>query len=86
MNASRHIGRDVEADRVQLALLNAPPGGEGSGRVRYAAAMYFRMRGLLSEEALEIYRTLARLDHEDPAPLLRKLGVAGFLPNTNTTR
>ncbi|MCA0432997.1 MAG: hypothetical protein LCH46_07005 [Proteobacteria bacterium] len=65
---------------MQLALLHAPLGGEGSGRVRYAAAMYFRMAGEISDEALEVYRILSRLDAEDPAPLLRQLGPAGRVP------
>jgi hypothetical protein len=49
-------------DNVQLALLNTPGGTKASGLVRYAAAMYFFQRGKISEQDLEIYRSLAKDD------------------------
>ena len=57
-------------DAREHAALRTPPGAPGSGRVRYAAAMHFYNRGQLSAEALEVYRVLALIDAEDPAPLL----------------
>lgn len=62
-------------DTRQLALLTAPTGVAGSGRVRYAAAMYFYQRRLLSAEALEVYRTCSPIDGEDPRATLRRLGL-----------
>lgn len=57
-------------DQLQLALLNMNVGEPGSGTVRYAAAMYFHQTGQLSARDLEIYRTLAKDDHSDPADWL----------------
>lgn len=62
-----------EAART-LALLRTPLGEPWSGRARYAAAVYFHNLGALPSEALEAYRILSRLDSEDPANLLRKMG------------
>jgi hypothetical protein len=62
-------------DRRQLDLLAAPFDEEMSGRTRYSAAMYFYQRGLISAECLEVYRICARIDHENPAPFLEKLGL-----------
>ncbi|MGZ9811403.1 dimethylsulfonioproprionate lyase family protein [Pseudoroseicyclus sp. H15] len=50
--------------------LHAPLGLPGSGRQRYAAAMWFHAQGLLSPRALEVYRMLSPRDGDDPAPLL----------------
>jgi hypothetical protein len=47
-----------------------------SGRTRYAAAMYFFQRGMISEECLEVYRICSRIDHEDPEPFLARIGLA----------
>ena len=63
-------------DRRQLEMLGTTPGEADSGRVRYAAAMYFYQRGMISAECLEVYRICSRLDHEDPQPLLTRLGLA----------
>lgn len=65
-----------EEDRHQLELLGAPFETPMSGRVRYAAAMYFYQRGMISAECLEVYRICARIDHEDPEPFLARLGLA----------
>jgi hypothetical protein len=58
-------------DAENWALVNAPLGEPWSGRTRYAAAMYFHKRGALTAETLEVYRLCARLDHQDPLPILR---------------
>lgn len=63
-------------DRRQLEWLVTRPGEPGSGRVRYAAAMYFYQRGLLSDAALEVYRTCSVFDHEDPRPVLSRAGLS----------
>lgn len=62
--------------REQWALVNAPLGEPWSGRTRYAAAMYFYKAGALGAEALEVYRLCARLDDQDPLPIIaeRKAG------------
>jgi hypothetical protein len=65
-----------EEDRHQLELLGAPFETPMSGRVRYAAAMYFYQRGMISAECLEVYRICSRLDYEDPEPFLSRLGLA----------
>ena len=64
------ITAETAEDARQLADLRTPPGQPGSGRVRYAAATHFYNRGMLSADALEVYRILALIDAEDPAPLL----------------
>ncbi|NDV00216.1 hypothetical protein GZA08_04440 [Pseudoroseicyclus sp. CLL3-39] len=53
-----------------LRLLHLPLGRPGSGRERYAAAMWFHARGELSHRALEVYRVLSPRDGDDPAQLL----------------
>lgn len=53
-------------DRQEFANLHAPLGEPGSGRVRYAAAMYFYERGVLSATELESYRICAKDDRADP--------------------
>lgn len=63
-------------DWVQLSLLATPVDEPLSGCTRYAAAMYFYQRGMISEECLEVYRVCARIDHEDPGPFLARLGLA----------
>lgn len=60
--------------REQWRLVNTPLGESWSGRTRYAAAMYFYKLGLMSPEALEVYRLCSRLDSEDPLPIIRQRG------------
>jgi hypothetical protein len=60
------ITLETDEDRHQASLLMTAPGPEGSGRIRYAAAMYFFQRGMLSEAALELFRISSAIDHEDP--------------------
>ena len=62
------------------ASLHTALGEPGSGRVRYAAAMHFHRRGLISPEALEVYRICAARDWEDPAGLLATRGLTIDLP------
>ncbi|AZO21372.1 MULTISPECIES: hypothetical protein [unclassified Mesorhizobium] len=67
---------EAEAEAAeQWELVNTPLGEMGSGRTRYAAAMYFFKRGEMNAETLEVYRICARLDHEDPLPIIRDRGV-----------
>jgi hypothetical protein len=58
-------------DAENWALVNTPLGEPWSGRTRYAAAMYFHMAGQMTAATLEVYRLCARLDHQDPLPILR---------------
>ena len=67
---------ETQEDARQLADLNRPAGEPGSGRVRYAAAMYLYTRGMIGPEALEVYRVCAVIDREDPRPTLARLGLA----------
>lgn len=53
-----------------LHLLHTPLGLQGSGRVRYGAAMALYARGLLSEAQLDAYRDASPYDGRDPALLL----------------
>ncbi len=59
-----------------LALIAAPLGEPGSGRVRYGAAMALYQAGRIGAGALEIYRICANLDGQDPAALLAEAGHA----------
>lgn len=61
-------------------LITTPLGQPGSGRVRYGAAMALYRAGELGEAALEVYRTCAAIDAQDPAPLLATLGLAPPAP------
>ena len=65
---------DPEADE-QWRLVNTPLGEAWSGRTRYAAAMFFYKRGEMDAGTLEVYRICARLDREDPLPIIRDRGV-----------
>jgi hypothetical protein len=65
----------TEEDHRQLSLLMTPAGEPGSGHTRYAAAMYFYTRGMITAETLETFRILAPLDNEAPDELLRDLGL-----------
>jgi hypothetical protein len=67
---------EAEAEAAeQWALVTTPLGEAWSGRTRYAAAMFFFKRGEMNAETLEVYRICARLDHEDPLPIIRDRGV-----------
>ncbi|WP_027166572.1 hypothetical protein [Mesorhizobium sp. WSM3224] len=67
---------EAEAEAAeQWALVNTPLGEMWSGRTRYAAAMYFYKRGEMNAETLEVYRICARLDAENPLPIIRDRGV-----------
>jgi hypothetical protein len=59
----------------QWELVNTPFGEKWSGRTRYAAAMFFYKRDEMSAETLEVYRICARLDSENPLPIIRDRGV-----------
>ena len=74
------IDARTDEDHHQLALLGAPTGLPGSGRVRYGAAMYFNRTGRLSDAALEVYRTCSPCDGEDPSALLRERGLGAEVP------
>ncbi len=55
-----------------LALLHAPLGVPGSGRVRYGAAMALWRAGDISAEVLEVYRVAAAHDGRDPLTTLHE--------------
>lgn len=57
------------------ALLHAPLGVPGSGRVRYGAAMALFREGRISEAQLEVYREASAHDGRDPAPILAERGL-----------
>ncbi|MFA6154562.1 hypothetical protein [Mesorhizobium sp.] len=68
--------RDDDGEAAeQWELVNTPLGDRWSGRTRYAAAMYFYKRGDMTAETLEVYRICARLDSENPLPIIRDRGV-----------
>ena len=69
------MAKDDAEYREQWELVNTPLGETWSGRARYAAAMYFHKLGEMSAETLEVYRICARLDREDPLPIIRDRGV-----------
>ena len=69
------MAKDDAEYREQWELVNTPLGDAWSGRARYAAAMYFHKLGEMSAETLEVYRICARLDREDPLPIIRDRGV-----------
>ncbi len=74
--ASEADDREAAAEAAeQWRLVNTPLGEEWSGRTRYAAAMYFFKRGEMDVDTLEVYRICARLDREDPLPIIRERGV-----------
>lgn len=56
-----------------LRDLTLPPARPGSGRRRYAAAMWFHARGELSETDLEACRERAMDDAAAPPPALARL-------------
>lgn len=59
----------------QKSLLDTPIGVSGSGKTRYAAAMYFYKQGEISSELLEIYRRCCKWDNEDPRKLAEHEGI-----------
>lgn len=59
-----------DQDREEFMNLHAPLGEPGSGRVRYAAAMYFHGQGQMTDEHLEAYRICAKDDRADPHLLM----------------
>jgi hypothetical protein len=66
----------TENDRdTNWRLIRTPTGGPGSGRDRYAAAMYFFKNGDMDAETLEVYRICAKLDNEDPLEVMRHKGI-----------
>ena len=65
---------DAEAAE-NWALINTPLGEPWSGRTRYGAAMFFYKRNEMTAETLEVYRICARLDSENPLPIIRDRGV-----------
>jgi hypothetical protein len=58
-----------------LRLLHTPLGEPRSGRVRYGAAMALWREGLISAEALEVYRIASAHDGRDPLPMLAERGL-----------
>ncbi|MDW4549393.1 dimethylsulfonioproprionate lyase family protein [Defluviimonas sp. D31] len=71
----------LPADDLQaLAELHGGFGQPGSGRVRYAAAMHFYRKGLMSAEVLEVYRICSARDGEDPAGLLNARALRADIP------
>jgi predicted HTH transcriptional regulator len=68
-----------EDDKMQLAYLHTPVGEPESGRVRYAAAMHFARRHMLSQQALEIFRIIAKEDNLHPRDELARRNLASEL-------
>ena len=66
---------ETAEDARQFADLTGKSSAEGAALARYAAAMYFHGRGMLLPEILEVYRTCAPLDGEDPLALLEQRGI-----------
>ena len=62
------IRLETDEDERQYALLTAPAGEPQSGLARYAAAMHFHMRGMMTDDGLERYRILCKQDRETPPP------------------
>lgn len=56
----------TKQDEDQWHLLRTPPGEAQSGRVRYAAAMYFHGQGQIDSGALEDFRVCAKQDDAPP--------------------
>lgn len=57
------------------AALQASLGELGSARLRYAAAMTLYNAGQISAEVLEVYRSCASLDGQDPLVLIAEYGL-----------
>jgi hypothetical protein len=71
---------ETREDARQFADLSTAPGVPDSGRLRYAAAMYFHRRGMIGERTLEVFRVCAKLHDEDPRATLERLGLAAEVP------
>lgn len=56
-------------------LLQTPLGQPGSARLRYGAAMTLYQAGQVSAEVLEVYRSCASIDGQDPLALLAEYGL-----------
>jgi hypothetical protein len=56
-------------------LLSLPPGAQGTGRIRYGAAMALYAEGRLSPAALEAWRIASAADHRNPLEVLAPLGL-----------
>jgi hypothetical protein len=67
------IRLETAEDRLQYDLLLTAIGAPGSGRTRYAAAMYFHQRGMIGDQALEAYRICCKQDDEDPVAVLCRM-------------
>lgn len=68
----------------QYSLLSTTVGLEGSGAMRYGAAMFFYNAGLICDDLLEIYRICSKFDREDPIDLAHFEGVSH--PSIDTSR
>ncbi len=77
------ISAATPEDQRALAQLTTPCGQDGSGRLRYSAAMHFNRKGMLSDAALEAYRMCSPYDAEDPAGLLRSNGLEREIPKVS---
>lgn len=62
-------------DSRNYLALTAQGREPGIATARYAAAMHFYFRGMISAETLEAYRTCSPLDGEDPRGLLAARGL-----------
>jgi hypothetical protein len=56
-------------------LLRTPLGIKGSARLRYSAAMTLYQAGQIHAEVLEVYRSCASLDGQDPQAFIAEYGV-----------
>jgi hypothetical protein len=65
----------TESLRAACTALLTPPGQEGSGRVRYAAAMTLYHAGQIDAEQLEAYRIASPMDGELPLRVMASRGV-----------
>lgn len=73
----RHrTGEITDRPMVEDICLSAALGEQGSGRVRYGAAMALHQEGRISSEQLECYRIASADDGLDPSLLLRERGLA----------
>ncbi len=66
------MSSDRERQWQELRLPQWVPGG---GRRRYAAAMWLHRAGEMSDDILELYRTLALDDRAEPVIELRRAGL-----------
>ncbi|MBL8789406.1 MAG: hypothetical protein JNM45_02850 [Rhizobiales bacterium] len=66
-------------DKQQLEFLKTPVGTQDGGRIRYAAAMHFARTHRLSQDALEVFRILAKEDTANPRDALAHRNLASEL-------